>query len=289
MNKLKQLQILIFCSLFCSCGGSNYLTSMSNQNSDEAIYQDVLTLADAKSWDSAISRLGDMSSDYRDRQDVSQTEAGVDAGKCGLDFLSFVTQVGSAGASGIFGTFMSGFTTTTVFPSYCQSAQTVIENRIGANAASRVTSLGSTAGNNVNTFMAVLGAAKIGTLLRSVADTDQNGVVDATFDACLSTSITDAQIAQVGTGFALLLTNISTIVASLSSATSTALTNLSTSCSSLVPNPCAITDPTDATWSNATVLMAFRSLIKSSTIGIQSCASPGNGGNPLPYPFNCCP
>lgn len=276
--------------LVSSCGGTNYFAPASNKNSDDAIFEDVTKLADKKQWDAALTRMGDLSSSFRDSVRSIRMEAGIHAGKCGLDFLQFASGLDGSGSS-VFSLFMSGFTSVTVSVSECQTAQTLIETKLGATAVDRAANLDAQTANNVNFFMAVLGAAKIGAQLRAVADTNQDGAVDGGFDACRAAAkMTPSQIVQVGTGFSLLVTNFSTIAASFGG-NSGSIDDISAACSGLSPNPCAITDPANSMWTDPppiplvepVAITAFRSLVQSSDFGIGSCAS-GSGG----YPFDCC-
>lgn len=282
----KMKWLALFSSLaLTSCGGSNYFKEAASKDSNEALYEDALKLIDQADYTGAINKFSQMSSDAQNSSDVQRSLAGAYAGRCGLNFLDFVSNIGGSGAP--FSMFMSGFTNRTVAPTDCYTSQLTIESRFGDTAVTRTASNGTSQGNSLNFFMAILGMSKIGTNLRSVADADQDGSVDAGFDACLNTSITDDEVKQVGTGFAMVLDNFTAISSTLDPATSTLIDGISTTCAALTPNPCVITDPTSASW-DAAAILAFRSLIKSNTIGIQNCSA-DNGLNPLPFPFDCCP
>lgn len=273
-----------------SCGGTNYFAPASNKDSDDAIMEDVQKLVDKKQWDAALERMGDLSSSGRDSFVAVRTEAGIHAGKCGLDFLKYAS--GLDGAGSVFSLFTSGFTTSTVDVAECQAAQTLIETKLGATAVDRASNLPNQQAQNVNFFMAVLGTAKIGTQLRAIADTDQDGTIDAGFDACRAANkMTPAEIIQVGTGFSLLLTNFSAIAAAFGDGNQDALTDVSTKCAAQTPNPCAITDPANSTWTDPppfplvepVAITLFRSLTQSTEFGVGTC-TPGSGS----YPFDCC-
>lgn len=277
---------------FLSCGGSNYLSEMSSKTSDEALYNEALKLVDQKKYDEALSYIARMSEEAQTYTPVVQTVAGIYAGKCGLDFLDFVSKIGDSEPP--FKLFMKGFRGTSLAMEHCQTAQDIIEDYLGDSAVVRVTNLGEDVGGNVNTFMAILGMTKIGGQLRAVADQDGSGgngdgSVDASFNACQTTSITDTQVAQVGTGFALILDNFATIAAVLSDDNSNLLEGMQTLCSSFPggTNPCAIAKISDPAWSNPGVLLAIRGMIRSKDVGIQNCLNDGAGMGP--HPFNCCP
>lgn len=268
-----------------SCGGANYLTPMSSKTADEAVYEEILKLVDQKDYEGALASYGSLSESFRGRVDVVKTLAGIHAGRCGLDFLPFSGGLGGSGA--LFSLFMSGFTELVVDPEACQEAQNVIEDSFGDTAVDRVSALGTEAGTDINTFMAILGGVKIGAQLRAVADTDGaatgtgDGTVDGGFDACQAGSIADDEVVQVGTGLALLLTNFSTIASSFGDGNSQAIEDLSNTCALLVPNPCDVTDPDHATWADPVALTAIRGLVKSQSMGIQDCVNANA--------FTCCP
>lgn len=271
-----------------ACAGGNYLEEFSSSQSDEALYEEALSLVNNRAYDEALTQIQKMSTSGQNRTDVIQTLAGIYAGKCGLDFLEFVTRLGNGGS--VFGIFMSGFQGTAVNPADCQTAQTLIETKFGTTGILRTGRLGSRVGSNVNTFMAVLGMAKIGVQLRSTADKDGpgnngNGTVDAGYNACQQASINNAGIAAVGTGFALILDNFTAIASNLSGSNASLITDLQAACA-LIPgtNPCTISNINDPAWADAGVQTAIRGMIRSSSLGIQNCNNVGVGA-----PFNCCP
>lgn len=282
--------LLLTSTVLVSCGGDNYFMQMSSKDSDEALYAEALKLVDAKRYDDALAQIALMSPGGRSGQDVVRTRAGIYAGKCGLDFLNFISRIDQAPSP--FSLFMAGFQGVAVNLAHCQTAQDLIETNFGATGVQRESLLGSRVGGNVNLFMAVLGMSKIGAQLRSVADVDGtgghgNGSVDAGFDACSAGSISDAALVNVGTGFALLLDNLTAIAGSLSGGNATLLDGIGAACGDpmLPTNPCTVTSSSDPIWSDANTRTIIRSLIKSQSLGIESCTS---GPSPIPYPFNCC-
>lgn len=279
----KFLSVTILSLTLLSCGGSNYFKDASVKDSNEALFEDGQKLVDEQRYTEAIAKFLSTSSSFQTSYEFRRALAGAYAGRCGLNLLQFSSQIQGSGAP--FSTFMSGFTSATVAPADCYLAQQVLENAYGATAALRTAALGSSQGNSVNFFMAILGMSKIGSRLRDKADPTQSGSVAGGFDACSSGSISDAEVKEIGTGFALILDNFATISATLGG--SSAIGSVNTACAGITPNPCIITDPTSASW-DAAAVMVFRSLIKSNTIGIQSCSA-DNAGNPLPFPFDCCP
>ncbi len=262
------LILVVFFSTSC---GQNLFKDGSNQTSDDALYFSALILIDQQDYLAAITKLQLTSAGYQAKSSYIQTLAGAQAGYCGQNFLSLITSV-TGGAGTAFQIFESVFTTRTIHPSFCYSSQLSIEGGFGNTTAARTTDL--------NFFMAILGISKMGTYIRSNADTDQDGVVDAGFDSCSAASISDADVIQIGTGLALLINNISAVSSSLSgSGAVAAVSNLATLCAGFPGNPCAVTDPNSPSW-DANAIKAIRSLLKSNTYGIENCNPPEIG---------CCP
>lgn len=209
---LKTLSLFLLAATLLSCGGSNYFEETSKKDSDEALYEEALKLIDRSKYTEAISKIEETSVGFRTQRKVVRSLAGAYAGRCGLNFLTFVEGIGGGGTP--FSLFKNGFTSSTVVPTDCQHAQDIIEDAFGETAALRIARLGSSEGNSVNMFMAVLGMSKIGSTLRSRADADQDGAVDAGFDSCDPTKLNDDATKQVGTGFALMIDNFTVIASS---------------------------------------------------------------------------
>lgn len=275
-NITRTIAAMTAAAIAMSCGGPNYFTPMSVKTSDEAIFEDAKKLVDQQDWDGALAKISGLSASFRSTPEVVKYESSAHAGKCGLNLLQFMQDIGGAGS--LFQKFMGAFTTTPVDVSECQEAQSVIEGTLGTTAAMRLATAGSY-GTDINTFMAILGMAKIGTQLRDAADPNMDGDYTG-FNACMAGEISDAEVAQVGTGFALLIDNFTTIAADLGSSAD-AITDIQDDCALIVPNPCTTTDPEHATWSDPIALTAFRALIKSDDMGLGVC----NNANP----FTCCP
>lgn len=278
----KILSAMIVASGTLSCGGSNYFTPMSSKSSDAAILEDVQKLNNQQRWDEAIARIADMSSGARSSPEVVKAEAGAHAGKCGLNLVQFMEGIGSGP---LFQSFMVAFANKTTNIAECQAAQTIIESRLGVTASARLSSLPSRTAADFNTFMAILGMVKIGVQLKARADLDADGNMDAGWDACdmmtadNARDIKESEVAQVGSGFGLILDNFTAIAANLGGSAD-GLADLQDQCDDLSPNPCLVTDPNSATWATAGAQLALRGLIQSDSIGIGAC----NEANAL----ECC-
>ncbi|MCX7977442.1 MAG: hypothetical protein N2578_00390 [Bdellovibrionaceae bacterium] len=276
-NKLFKLALMAQL-LITGCSGYNQLKAMAPKNSDEALYEDALKAVNAGQYDSAISIINNqISLGFRSNPPVVRTLTSAYSGKCGLDFLTFIEGIQSGGSSP-FALAMSGFTNASVVTSGCQNAQNTIENYFGTSPSQRTPS--------DNFFMAFLGLAKIGAMLRSKADVNQDGNVDTGFDVCDSGDISDNEIKYVGTGLGLLLQNITAVGAALGGAGS-AINALDTLCDSLPPpNPCEITDVNSSNWTTGTMgtITMIRRLAASTSFGITAgfCSNYSN-------PATCCP
>ncbi|PIS10040.1 MAG: hypothetical protein COT73_11565 [Bdellovibrio sp. CG10_big_fil_rev_8_21_14_0_10_47_8] len=217
-------------------GCSNIFKDASKQDSDDALYEDALKLMNAQDWDEALEKMDSLSSSYQTRTDVLETWAGIYAGKCGLDFITYFDNLGSASLTGstIFEYFMNAFTGVIVNPAACYSAQLKIE-AISTSSAAR------TSGQNL--FMAILGMVKIGAYLRDAADIDGtgnlgDGTIDAGYSSC--TTIPDASVKQVITGLGLIFDNLTALTNAVSGSSITdALDDIDTVCGA----SCQKTDP----------------------------------------------
>jgi hypothetical protein len=251
-------------SFSLSCGGTNLFNNTGNPDTEEALLEAGLKYINKGDYDSAITALDKITSAFRGTERVTKAVAAAYAGKCGLTFFDFVNGLSSATASTPMLLFMNAFQNITVSPSYCDNAQAAIEARYGTNSALRST--------DINFFLAVLGMAKVGAYLRDIADTDQDGAVDATFtSACTNNAanITDGEIKEVGSGLGLLLSNITAISAALAgNAAIAALNGLNTACGA----SCQITDPNSASWTGGAAgsIMLIRRILDEQDFGIMT-------------------
>ncbi len=254
-----------------SCGGNLY-NEISSKDSANALFIDAKNAINDLDYTTAINKILSIESSNPEfynscatadgvRKCPREVLAGAYAGRCGFGLLSFIASIGSSSGA-VFSFLMNTFTDITVNPDDCYQAQLVIES-IGSP-----TELNS----DQKIFMALLGMAKIGVYLRNDADADQDGVTDATFDACNSASISDVNVKQVITGLGLFLT-YSAALSTTGSATDD-LSDISAACGA----SCNITDPTNPSL-DATVVDSFRMITASLQYGVGTC-------DPLP---TCCP
>ena len=266
---IKFISVLML-TLATSCNGNVY-TDMSNKTTEQALLENAVKAINKGDYDGAIAYLAQITSAFRHDAKVSKTAAAAYAGKCGLDFFNMVTTITAVTANTPMIMLMKAFQTVTVFPASCDTAQAEIEFKYGAVSAARPA--------DINLFMAILGMAKMGTYLSSIADTTpKDGLVDAGYvDSCLPATISDANTKEVGTGLGLILDNITSLTAAVAgNGAIAALAALQAACGA----SCVITDINSASWTPANIKV-IRSAIKSTSFGIESCGA---------APFvTCCP
>ncbi len=282
MRKLKFLLLSIV--LFINSCNGNMFKSISKQDSVEALYEEALKLTDSGSYDAAYTQLTAIAAtdpSFASTDAFKKTLAGVQAGQCGLSFITFLMGISSASGGQIFSMFMQAFNGIAVTPQKCADAYTTMSTL-------------SSLQDDQLLFLSILGMAKMGSYLRARADRDGtgnngDGSTDATFDMCDATSaanrVSDDDMKQIISGFGLMLQNIGLIGGSFSgSSAETAIDNLNTFCTSSGIN-CNITDPTSSVI-DAQLIRTFRRITNSSQYGIGTCditeVNPGNAGF-------CCP
>lgn len=262
----KILVVIMAIFSLSSCGGTNLFQAASGKNSDEALLISAQQKINSGDYDDALEYLDQITSGFRQDPAVIQAIVGANLGKCGgLTFLELFENMGTAAAGSPMMMFMNMFQLQTVSPVHCYNAQIALESKYGTNSSARTT--------DINLYMAVLGIAKMGTYLRNIADADQDGATDATFtDACTNSNanITDSEVRQVGSGFGMLLDNLSSLIAATGgTSTLTDLDNIKTACGA----SCIITDPSAGSW-NAASINTIRDILDHQDTGISTCADP---------------
>ena len=253
----------LFVGLVSGC--DNAFKSMANKETDEALYEDILKMNNAQNFDGAIEKIDQLSLDFKASNQVRRTIASVYAGKCGLSFIQFISDMGGMGSTKLLPFLMSMWTLKNSQPEYCVKAQSTMEE-ISASASGRSAS--------DSFFMLVLGLVKIGVYLKAVADVSPtDGVVDnPPFDGtagsfCSSANISNAAIAEIGTGLGLIIANLANLGGAVSGLD---LGDISDTCNSLGnPNPCRTEDQdlfltgTDG----LNLRLAVRTLLNTNAIG----------------------
>ena len=264
--------VLIF--TLASCGTNNIFKSYSKQDSNEALIEDAKKLIDDGDYAGAVTKLNSVSADYigassENKVSFYETRAAAYAGKCGLIFVSFTS--GFSGSGSFIAKSRNAFLGKTVDAPSCALAQADME-AIGNNAQRSA---------NENFFMAILGLAKLGTVLRASSDSDNDGVADSAWSACklnpdpAEPDLSDDDVNSAFTGLGLLLDNLAAIGTSVSGLDSSAITTFSESCKTLLSVPsCSFTQTSDIT---PTMTLGFRKLLDSPTDGIGQCTDEAGG------------
>lgn len=233
-------------------------------------------------WTEAIDKLNELSPDFLAKRENQFTLASAYAGRCGLDFVNlannFLENTSSRAFQIIFGVFPSS---TTAEINDCKQAETIIR-AVTDNPAQRT--------DNENILMAFVGFAKIGAVLNTYADLDQDKDVDIApdpdpFDACDANDLANADAAEVSTGIALAKESLEAVTAPIAQDQLAAIQTVCTSLAAIPPagtydDICTEKDPANITGS-AVLLSAIRKLIaENTTIGLGTCS--GNVAT-------CCP
>lgn len=260
--------ILTFCLVTSSSCGENAFKELSNKTTDDALLYAAKILVNQGEYTEAISKISSMTDNGRVSKDAQKVLASAYAGRCGFTFITFIDGLSTATGT-LFGIFMTIYQNIAVQPSDCYSAQLALETGYGASSTSRPT--------DINFLMALMGMSKIGTYLRSKADTDQDGAVDGTFDSCEDadpTMLTDAEMKQIISGFGLIIDNFAAVSSALTGGSAADLEDLQTACAAIPGDPlsgCTLTDPNDPAI-DAAAIMAMRRILKEQTYGIENCA-----------------
>lgn len=287
---MRRFAMMGLCALFLSSSLScsvNVLETFANKNTDEAYYYDALKLINAAQYDAALEKMSLMSATYLAKREIVMLKASAYAGKCGLVFLQFASDLAGMRTTRLFpfllGKFVGG-TPTKI--DACSTAETLIQ---GIGSISARTS-------DENMALVLISFAKIGNVLSLYADSNQNGVPDPAFNACTETPRAtrptaavagdwfNADLRQFGSGITLALANIGAVSGSvdLGSDSMDSITDACDTLETLNPayNFCSITDPAAFTTNQ---LKGIKSMLKESTVvglgtdctgDIQTCNCP---------------
>jgi hypothetical protein len=258
--------IMFICLLNGSCA-KNVLTNLGSKSSDEALMNDAQVAVNNQNYDLAIDLIANqMSAEGQQKTSAKELLAAAYAGKCGLNFLSFVDSISKA-ASGVsaYKLVSTPFVTVVVDPPSCLNALNTMQSI--APVGSRTTS--------ENAFTAITGMSLMGTATRAYTDkvpTNGDGAEDSNNIAC---TLTDAQMDNVILGFGFMVENFSYLSSSQLGSSSTALTDIITMCATLGGAACNITKASDIT---AGLRTAMRKLMSTVEYGVGKVVVTGNPG-----------
>lgn len=204
MNKLfkKWIMYLILFIMPSSCG--NILEDTANKNSDAAILYQARMYLSHGDWSNAITEFNSLTAATLAQTDVKIDLASAYSGRCGLDFITISLNLQNFNpvSSQFFAMVLPSVVTTTNTSVDCVTSETILKT-IATNGV---------VNDPVGQFlMAFNSLAKISAILNYYADVDDNGTVDAAWDACGAGGLADlpnADLNEIVTGFFLFIHNI---------------------------------------------------------------------------------
>jgi hypothetical protein len=269
MPKLFMTCFLIILTASCS---QNYLKELSDKNSDDAIIYDAKVAVNEQNYDHAIELLTQrLSAGSQTKAEAREVLAGAYAGKCGLNFLTFIDGLANAVSGSIFRLVSNPFIGVDVDANYClDSLQTL--DLIGAPDA-RTT--------NQNAFASIVGMVLMGASTRSYTDDSPVGGDGNQDSVGISCGLTNSQIDNIILGFGYMSQNITAISASqIGSISSNTILQAIAACTALAGSSCEITNPSAI---NNSLRDVFKDLLNTTQYGIGAA----DGSNPLLIPSSC--
>lgn len=255
---LKIRHVLLPLVFFISTCGGNSLEEFGTANSSlQSVKHQALIYINAGNYSAAAAYILAQDANTQANSSVKELLGEAYLGLCGFAFVDFFTNFSSGSApSPFFAKIMYGFKGKAVSPSYCQSAQVIIESLPASNT-------------NKTLLLLNTGMAKIGTVLKSHLDLDGDGLVDAALarkycpaavgNSTVSTCTNNNGACGLGkdmrhviTGFGLILGNFSGLIDSLlgDASLSAAIASAQSTCEAAVggggAGSCSITDVSSA-------------------------------------------
>lgn len=264
MRKLNlKKSLMVFLSILQLSCAQNVFTGFSTTTSDAALLVDARTALNNQDYQVAIDIiLNQLSNEGRQKTEAKELLAGGYAGKCGLNFLSFIESLSKAATGTAFILTSAPFVGVVVDPASCLLALNTM-NSI-APSASRTTSQ--------NVFAAIAGMSLMGSATRLYTDnspTNGNGTQDS---AGISCTLTDAQVDDVILGFGFMSENFSALGTSQLGANGAAFSDLMNLCSTLGTS-CNVTSASSIT---PTLRTVFRKLMNTVEYGVGTVVTSGN-------------
>lgn len=254
---LSAIVMLVSCS-------QNALLESAKRDTDAALLFEAKKKMNSALWTDAITLIARMSATAQAERSTKVTLASAYAGRCGLDLIRLADQISTSSGTNFFSILGSAMRAATG-PSVtdCVSAETTLLS---------ISSDPQALTADENMMLSFIGFSKIGAILATYADLDDDGSADAGFDACDTADIPEAMVRQFGTGITLAIASLNATGSSIASGLSTAVTSACTTLGGLDPayNFCSITDPADFT---ADQIKALGGLIHSTdNPGVGTCA-----------------
>lgn len=286
---LKSLLSVILALTQLQC--SNIFTPYSVQDSDDALLYSAKMKIDSGDYEAAIDDLDLLSATTTAQNDVKLVMASAYAGACGMEFIPLFSSISETDLSAVslFQYFRAAAVGLTTVSSRCIEAEAIIKE-VGSTAAARASAMGDN--EEINMLMALLSVMKVGSILRNKSDLDGtgglgNGTTDAAFNSCTNNAanLTDAEVLEIATGFALFMENLPSLLGGSSSAQAVLdgiVLAIGTYCGLAPTTKCVTTNSTSiALADKAEFIDTYRDLIKTSAVGVQSCVAGSTD--------TCCP
>lgn len=256
--------------LFLSCS-QNILNEFGAKNSDEALLFDAQVAVNAQQYDNAISIVTQrVSVSTQQTTRAREILASGYAGKCGLNFVEYITGLSQAVSGSTFVLVSSPFVAVTVSPDSCLSALQTLD-LIGTNAQRTV---------NQNAFAAIIGMVLMGSATRLYTDdapVNGDGAQDVANASC---ALTNAQIDKIILGYGYMSQNFSAISSQLGTSSSTTISDSITTCTSIAGSSCSNTDP-------AQITVQMRDTMRDLMNTVQYGVGTADGSNPILIPGAC--
>ncbi len=253
---------ILLVALGCS---ENIFDEIADKDTNEAKFFAAKQRLNERAYSEAIDILESIEPVYLQARDRIPVYASAYSGRCGLEFLTLLEslQNTSGGSQTLFTLLMGAFPG--ALPTNvqdCMNAEEIIEF-IGDESARN---------GDENLLLAFNSLAKIGTILSSLADTDDNGSADATFDQCNNTDFPDEMVRELGHSLGLTIVSLQAIGTDyIEGATDEVQALCQADNNDYLEVFCQAVEPEDF---NSNEVQALRLAIGSSDIGIDSC-----GGN----------
>lgn len=254
--------IFVLTTLGCS---QNFFNDVSSKSGDDALLFDAKTAVNNQDYQTAIDIIKTkMSLSGQTRADAKEVLASGYAGKCGLNFVTFVNGLSTAVSGSAFILLSTPFVGVVVDPASCLTALNTLES-IGTTSART---------NDENAFAAIIGMSLMGSAVRLYTDIiPTNG--DSTQDAPnISCGLTDPQVDYVVLGFGFMSQNFNYLSTSqLGSSSQTTLNGVINICTNVAGSACTITNPASIT---PQIRDTIRDLLNTTDYGVGTVVTNGN-------------
>lgn len=263
--------LFIFTAVAISSCSNNLFSEFASRSSDDALLYEAQRAVNSLLFDTAIDIIkNQMSSSGQSQVRAREILASAYAGKCGLNFTTYVQDLANATSGSVFVLVSSPFVGKTVDPASCLLGLQTLD-LIGTNAQRTL---------NQNAFASVLGMVLMGSATRLYTDNnpvDGDGTQDA---ADISCGISNANMDNVILGYAYMAQNYNAISASIGGSSSTTITDSIAICTGLAGGSCTNTDPAQI---SAGMRDTMRDLMNTTQYGVGTA----DGSNPMFIPVAC--